>query len=192
MITPPFPPNEAERIKALHDLLILDTEPENRFDAQTVYCQAHFGVEFALVSLVDTDRQWFKSACGLDAKQTPRDISFCGHAILRDEVMVVRNALEDDRFHDNPLVIGPPFIRFYAGAPLRLSSGHLVGTLCLIDSKQRNLTDDDQKHLAILSHAVSMELENQGRIKDCTGYCLYGVLPQECPYKDTKYELPET
>lgn len=191
MKTPLLPQNEAERIAVLHDLLILDTEPEQRFDNIIAYAHSRFGVEIALVSLIDTDRQWFKSACGLDAKETPRNISFCGHAILRDEIMIVQNALTDERFFDNPLVAGAPFIRFYAGAPLKLSNGHAIGTLCLIDSKPKRLEIEEQEHLAVLAHMVAMELEHQGRIDDCRENCLYGHLPTKCPYQDSKYELPD-
>lgn len=190
MIKPSIPANESDRIRALRDLLILDSEPEARFDAITSYCQSRFGVQIALVSLVDTDRQWFKSACGLTAKETPRDISFCGHAILEDQVFIIPDARQDERFHDNPLVVGAPFIRFYAGAPLKLSSGHAVGTLCLIDSRPRKLADEEREHLEVLAHMVAMELENQGRISDCKGNCLYGHLPGKCPYADTRHELP--
>lgn len=190
MKAPPFPHNEAERIKVLHDLLILDTVPEMRFDAITTYCQSRFKTEIVLVSLVDTDRQWFKSACGLTATQTPRDISFCGHTILHDEVMVVKDARKDERFHDNPLVLGPPFIRFYAGAPLTLSSGHRVGTLCLIDQKPRQLEEEELDHLRVLAHMVSMELEHIGRIESCEGHCPYHVLAQNCPHKNSQHELP--
>ena len=191
MQAPRLPTNETERIQALRDLLILDTQPEERFDAITCYAQARFQVEIALISLVDTSRQWFKSACGLNASETPREISFCGHAILEDAVLEVRNALLDPRFADNPLVVGPPHIRFYAGAPLKLSSGHNVGTLCLIDSRPKYLLAEELDHLRVLAHMVSMELEHQGRIDDCSQNCLYGLLPIQCPYKDTKYELPD-
>lgn len=191
MQIPSLPRNEAERIQVLRDLLILDTPPEERFDVITSYCQSRFRVEIALVSLVDTDRQWFKSACGLTASETPRDISFCGHAILEDAVLEVRDALLDPRFADNPLVIGSPFIRFYAGAPLKLSSGHNVGTLCLIDAKPKALPEEELDHLKVLAHMVSMELENLGRIDDCSQNCLYGLLPIECSYKHTKHELPD-
>lgn len=191
MQSPKIPRNEEERIKVLHDLLILDTPPEDRFDTITAYCASRFQVEIALVSLVDVNRQWFKSACGLTATETPREISFCGHAILQDEVMEVRNALLDSRFADNPLVLGPPFIRFYAGAPLKHSSGNNLGTLCLIDSRPKRLEPEELEHLKVLSHMVAMELENQGRIDDCKANCLYGHLPEQCPYEHTKYELPE-
>jgi len=191
MLVPGIPQNEAERIQVLRDLLILDTEPEERFDVITAYCQSRFKVEISLVSLVDTDRQWFKSTCGLDAKETPRDISFCGHAILQDQVFIVKNALEDPRFADNPLVLGPPNIRFYAGAPLELSSGQTVGTLCIIDSKPKSLEPEEVDHLQVLAHMVSMELEGQGKIKNCRQNCLYGHLPMTCPYVHTKHELPD-
>jgi HPt (histidine-containing phosphotransfer) domain-containing protein len=190
MKTPLFPQSEVERIKALQDLLILDTPPEDKFDVITAYCQARFQVEIAVVSLVDSDRQWFKSICGLDAKETPRNVSFCGHAILNDTVMIVENALDDDRFFDNPLVVGPPNIRFYAGAPLKLSGGSNVGTLCLIDSTPKCLLKEELEHLVVLAHMVSMLLENVGRIEDCRGNCLYGKLDAECPYKSTKQPLP--
>lgn len=191
MLAPAIPQNEAERIQVLRDLLILDTEPEERFDSITAYAQSRFGVEIALVSLVDTDRQWFKSACGLDAKETPRDISFCGHAILQDGVFIVKNALEDERFADNPLVVGPPNIRFYAGAPLKLSSGQAVGTLCIIDPKPKSLDPEEADHLRVLAHMVAMELEGLGRIQNCRQHCLYGQLPMTCPYVHTKHDLPD-
>ena len=190
MQAPPFPHDEHERVRFLRNLLILDSEPEERFDAITAYCQSRFKTEIALVSLVDTDRQWFKSACGLAARQTPRDISFCGHAILADEVLLVKDASRDPRFADNPLVTGAPFIRFYAGAPLKLSSGHNVGTLCLIDSRPKGLADEELEHLKVLAHMVSMELENQGRIDNCRKNCLYGHLPGRCQYIQGQHELP--
>jgi GAF domain-containing protein len=191
MLAPGLPKNEAERIQVLRDLLILDTLPEERFDVITAYCQYRFRVEIALVSLIDTDRQWFKSSCGLSARETSRDISFCGHAILQDAVLVLPNTLLDPRFADNPLVAGPPFIRFYAGAPLKHSSGHNLGTLCLIDPRPHQIDEEELDHLQVLAHMVSMELESQGRIEDCKKFCLYGQLPEECKYVNTKHELPK-
>ncbi len=160
MQVPGIPRNEAERIQVLRELLILDTDPEERFDVITVYCQSRFDCAIALVTLVDSDRQWFKSACGLNVRETPRDISFCGHVILQDEVMVINDTLQDPRFADNPLVLGAPFIRFYAGAPLTLSSGHNVGTLCIIDPKPKRLAEEEVAHLEVLARLVSLELED--------------------------------
>lgn len=159
MNIPPTPPDEEERLRTLRELLILDTEPESRFDLITAYASSLFSVPIALVSLVDADRQWFKSRCGLDATETPRDISFCGHAILSDDILVINNALTDPRFADNPLVTGEPFIRFYAGAPLRMDNGARVGTLCLIDRVPRRLDDWELRHLADLARVVSRELQ---------------------------------
>lgn len=139
--------------------MILDTDPEGRFDLVTAYCQSRFRVAMALVTLVDTDHQWFKSACGLDVRETPRAVSFCGHAILGAGVMLVPDAHQDLRFHDNPLVIGPPYIRFYAGAPLVTRSGFAVGTLCLIDPWPRRIEPEEVAHLESLARAVSLELE---------------------------------
>ncbi|NPU91031.1 MAG: GAF domain-containing protein [Gammaproteobacteria bacterium] len=136
----------------------MDTPPEERFDRLTRLAKTLFGTEMALVSLVDTDRQWFKSRQGLDASETPRDISFCGHAILGSDILEVTDARQDPRFADNPLVVGPPHIRFYAGAPLKAASGHRVGTLCIIDSKPRQLTLRERNMLDDLAGCVEEEL----------------------------------
>ena len=131
MKTPEFPPNESHRLSALNELALLDTLPEERFDRLTRLAARTLDAPIALVSLIDKDRQWFKSRQGLGATETGRDISFCGHAILSEETLVIENALNDERFHDNPLVTGDPNIRFYAGAPLHDPQGHRVGTLCI-------------------------------------------------------------
>lgn len=142
MLKPPFPDNEAERLRALKALEILDTPAEERFDRLTRLAQHIMGVPVTLVSLIDAERQWFKSCQGLNVSETPRDISFCGHAILEPEVLVVANALEDPRFADNPLVQDAPNIRFYAGVPLMLSSGLRVGTLCAIDRQPHQVSSE--------------------------------------------------
>jgi GAF domain-containing protein len=108
--------------------------------------------------LIDADRQWFKSRCGLDAEQTPRDISFCGHAILGEKTFVVENTLKDERFSDNPLVTGPPDIRFYAGSPLRSVGGFKLGTLCIIDNEPRSFSADDVDLLDSFAEMVECEL----------------------------------
>lgn len=160
MIEPVIPANEADRLAALRALAVLDEPPEARFDRVTSLAQKIFDVPIALVSLVDADRQWFKSALGLDAAETPRSISFCGHAILSQQVFVVEDTLKDPRFFDNPLVSNKPFVRFYAGAPLRLSSGFVVGTLCIIDRESRHFDAQKIELLSELAELVVQELED--------------------------------
>ena len=159
MKTPDFPENEQSRLKKLKSLDVLDTEPEERFDRLTRMCKRLFGVPIALVSLVDENRQWFKSCVGLGVSETPRDISFCGHAILGDDVFVIANATDDVRFADNPLVTDEPHIRFYAGCPLRSLNGSKLGTLCIIDSKPRTMNQEDIETLKDLASMVERELE---------------------------------
>ena len=158
MQEPLIPENESSRLAALRRLGVLDTQAEERFDRITRIAKTHFGVAIALVSLVDADRQWFKSCQGIDASETPRNISFCGHAILREEVFVVTNAVEHPDFADNPLVIGPPNIRFYAGAPLHAPDGERVGTLCVIDPNPRDFCAQDVDVLRDLANCVEGEL----------------------------------
>ena len=147
MQSPNIPENEIERVAALHELHILDTTPEERFDRLTRLAKRLFDVPIALVSLVDTNRQWFKSCVGTDASETSRDISFCGHTMLGTEVFVIPDALEDERFADNPLVTDSPNIRFYAGCPISSIEGYNLGTLCIIDTKPRHFTEDDLEAL---------------------------------------------
>lgn len=152
------PLDEADRLEALHGLALLDTPPEERFDRITRLATRLFGVPVALVSLVDEDRQWFKSRVGLAVEQTGRDVSFCSHAILEDDVLVVPDALLDERFADNPLVTDAPGIRFYAGYPLRTATGQPVGTLCLIDHRPRDLDATERSSLVDLGRMVEGEL----------------------------------
>lgn len=140
MKTPEIPSNERERIAALDSLNVLDTPPEADFDAITSLAAHLLEVPIALVSLVDVDRQWFKSHCGLEVTETPRDVSFCGHVVAGGDLMVVPDAQEDRRFFDNPLVTGAPHVRFYAGVPLVMTDGFVVGTLCVIDHRPRELS----------------------------------------------------
>ena len=162
MQEPAIPANEAERLAALRALQLLDTPAEERFDRITRIAQRLFNVPIALVSLVDGHRQWFKSRQGLDATETPRNISFCGHAILQDGVFHVPNAAADSRFLDNPLVTGPPDIRFYAGAPLASPDGHRVGTLCIIDRIPKTLSEEELRTLRDLGEWVEDEFRHQG------------------------------
>ncbi len=158
MIKPAIPSDESRRLQTLRNLRILDTPPEERFDRVTRLAKQVFSTSIALVSIVDADRQWFKSRQGLDAEQTDRDISFCGHAILDDKIMVVNDALTDQRFHDNPLVCGDPNIRFYAGYPLAAPDGSRVGTLCIIDDKPKDLSKEQLQILRELGRMVEEEL----------------------------------
>ena len=158
MIPPATPVNEASRLDSLRSLDILDTSPEERFDRLTRLARRMFGVPIALVSLVDENRQWFKSCQGLSVSETPRDVSFCGHAILGDEILTIPDALLDERFRDNPLVVGDPNIRFYAGCPLKLSNGSKVGTLCLIDVQTRTMDEGDRALLRDLARLAEQEI----------------------------------
>jgi len=146
-------------LQTLRRLRVLDTDPESQFDAITRLVASLLDTPIALVSLVDADRQWFKSRYGLDAPETPRDISFCGHVVETDAPLIVENAKEDDRFVDNPLVDGAPHIRFYAGYPLRTPDGHTLGTLCAIDSTPRTLAPEKAEVIQLLAGQVVQLLE---------------------------------
>lgn len=157
MQTSPIPANESARIAALHALNILDTPTEERFDRLTRLARRAFNVPVSTVTMIDTDRQWFKSCGGLSVRQTPRDVSFCSHAILYDEILIVENALKDERFHDNPFVVQEPKIRFYAGCPL-IVNGYRMGTICVIDKKARTFSEEDRQILRDLANLAEQEL----------------------------------
>jgi GAF domain-containing protein len=140
----PLPPTETARQAALDAYHILDTSAEEAFDDLTALAALICGTPIALVSLVDTNRQWFKSRHGLDTTETPRDVAFCAHTILNDEIFVVPDSHHDQRFVENPLVTGDPNVRFYAGAPLTTSDGHALGALCVIDHVPRTLASTTQ------------------------------------------------
>ena len=155
----PLPADEDERIAALHGLGVLDTAPEPRFDRHTDDIAAILDVPVALVSLVDTDRQWFKSRHGTTIEQVPREMSLCAHAILGTDVLQIEDTLADPRFADNPLVAGGPRLRFYAGMPLTLDDGSRVGTLCVADHRPRHLDDDQLDALRRTAALVVRELQ---------------------------------
>ena len=157
----PLPPDEPARLRALHDTGVLDSAPEERFDRITRLARRVFDVPIALVSLVDAERQWFKSRQGIEIQETPRELSFCAHAIHDDRVFIVPDALTDPRFADNPAVTGEIRARFYAGRPIRMF-GRRVGTLCLVDRRPRELRDDDVRALNDLATLVEEELASGG------------------------------
>lgn len=175
-------PEENNRIESLRDQEILDTLPEKNFDQITFLAAQICGTPIALISLVDSKRQWFKSRFGLSETETSRDIAFCAHAILQDEIFVVENALQDERFSDNPLVTHGPKIQFYAGAPLLSPEGYPIGTICVIDSKPRSLTADQQSALKALSYQATQLLDLRYRLKKMTDS------EQKRIFKTTAYE----
>ncbi len=159
------PEDEERRLASLHELSILDTEPEERFDRITRLAAAVFDVPIALVSLVDKDRQWFKSCHGISATETSREVSFCAHVVCNRETMLVSDTLQDPRFGDNPLVVNDPRIRFYAGCPLILADGSCVGTLCLVDTRPRSLEGPDVGLLQDLRDLTVQELRGPDRFR---------------------------
>ena len=156
---PPKPKNEKKRLEILWQYDVLDTVPEQVFDDLTELAAHICEAPIAMITLVDEDRQWFKSKLGITATETSRDVSFCGHAILQNKLFIVPDAARDARFADNPLVKNDPKIRFYAGAPLVTHDGHAMGTLCVIDKVARTLRPDQKRALEILSRHVMTQLE---------------------------------
>lgn len=192
MKAPELPVDEPQRLQQLRALNLLHTPAEERFDRLTRLARRLFNAPVALVSLLEEDHQWFKSAAGYAAQTAPRNTSFCGHAILQDDVMVVENALEDERFHDNPLVNNELPVRFYAGCPLRTPSGAKVGTLCIIDHQPRHFDSEDYTTLRDLAAMAESELtafqtatsDELTRITNRRGFMTLGqLLLNECLVK---------
>jgi len=165
-MTTPIPKQEARRLKVLWQYDVLDTVAEEVFDDLTDLAAHICEAPIALISLVDEDRQWFKSRVGISLSETSRDISFCAHAILGDGLLIVPDATKDKRFKNNPLVTGKQKIRFYAGAPLITPEGHALGTLCVLGSKPRTLRPEQEQALRVLAHHVvsQLELPRQARV----------------------------
>ncbi|NNU82036.1 GAF domain-containing protein [Halovulum dunhuangense] len=166
---------EKYRLRTVDKYNILDTAPEKQLDQLTSLAAKICGTPMALISVIDEDRQWFKSNQGFDTKETPREHSFCTHAIEDDSIMVVEDATKDQRFAGNPFVVGAPDIRFYAGSPLVMENGHALGTLCVIDRKPRKLSENQLEILQILSDAAVTHLELRRALMDMK--LIEGILP---------------
>jgi GAF domain-containing protein len=181
-MTAPIPPNEAERLAALREYQILDTETERAYEDITTLAAYICEVPVAMISLVDESRQWFKSKLGLNRQETPRDVAFCAHAILQSEPLIVRDALKDGRFADSELVRRSPRIRFYAGFPLTTPEGFALGTLCTIDRRPRQLAPGQKNAMAALARQVMVLLDLR-RTSDRLAHALekvktlHGLLP---------------
>jgi len=160
-----LPPDEEERLAAVYRLGLLDTDAEERFDRHARIAAAAFDAPIALVTLIDRERQWYKAHYGFDFSETSRDMGFCSHAILQNEPLVVNDALRDDRFADNPVVIGDPHVRFYAGIPLHAADGARVGAFCIVDSKPRSLSAAQLRLLKDIARLIEEELEPRAAAK---------------------------
>lgn len=154
----PIPENEEERLEALRSLRLLDTPPEEQFDRITRLALRVFEVPISTLTLVDADREWFKSCQGLPSKEGERAISFCGHALVEDDMLVVSDASKDPRFADNPMVVGEPHIRFYAGVPVKDMNGFRIGVFCIKDRKPRDFSDEDARLLRDLAEWAMLEI----------------------------------
>ena len=177
----PKPKNEVQRIKILWQYDVLDTLPEAVFDDFTKLAALICDAPISLISLVDEDRQWFKSKVGVSLNETNRDVSMCAHAILQKDILIVPDATKDKRFYDNPLVIAAPKIRFYAGAPLISPEGQALGTLCVIDKKPRQLTSVQQEALRVLARLVMTQLNFRRQSRDAG--------PSRAEHEQLKHEL---
>ena len=159
MLTAPIPKNEKERLEALKRLAILDTKPEERFDVLTKEAVKKLKVPMSMLSILDADREWYKSCAGSIQKEGARDVSFCGHALLASDIFIVGDTLKDERFKDNPMVINAPFVRFYAGIALHdKKSGQPIGVFCVKDIKPRNLTIEETTTLLDIAERAEKEL----------------------------------
>lgn len=195
MKAPNTPQHEATRLNALRSLNILDTPAEERFDRVTRLAKRMFDVPIVLISLVDENRQWFKSSIGLNINETSREISFCGHTILGNEVLIIDDTTQDVRFADNPLVLREPYIRFYAGCPLRFVDGSRLGTLCIIDTSPRTLDEGETRALMDLAGLAENELvaielavlDNLTRLSNRRGFI---TIAQKCLDICARQEIP--
>jgi GAF domain-containing protein len=175
------PKNEVQRIKILWQYDVLDTMPEEVFDDLTSLAALVCAAPISLISLVDEDRQWFKSKIGVSLNETSRDVSMCAHAILQKDLLIVPDATKDKRFRDNPLVVSAPKIRFYAGAPLVSPEGCALGTLCVIDQKPRQLTAVQQQALRVLARIIMTQLNFRRQMREAG--------PSRADFEQLKHDL---
>jgi len=168
MIPAPIPANDNERLKALYQLLILDTPPEERFDRIVAFAADEFDMPVAQISLIDRDRQWAKARVGVEGCEMARDDSVCGHLLDKPDGLVVPDLTADERFHDNAALVGEAGLRFYAGSPLVMPDGHVMGALCVMDRRPRDFDATDRAILDALRDLVVMELAGQGKGDDAT------------------------
>lgn len=154
----PIPKNELQRIASLYAMNILDTPPEERFDRLTKSATQIFHVPISTLTLIDANREWFKSCQGLSKTEGDRAISFCGHALVEDEILVIPDTLKDKRFADNPMVVDYPYIRFYAGVPIKNKEGHRIGVFCIKDTKPREFSKEDEVILEGLASWAELEI----------------------------------
>lgn len=164
MLEPPFPENEEKRLNSLKELNLLDSEPEQSYDSITNLVKAFYEVPIVAISLIDSHRQWFKSIQGLDVCETSRGVSFCGHSILEDDLFIVTDAQDDERFADNPLVAADPNIRYYASTQLRADNGDKIGTLCLIDRRSRDIPRAKLEYLKYFAELIEIEFLSRRRL----------------------------
>jgi GAF domain-containing protein len=163
----PIPENDAARLETLRQYQVLDTDSEDVFDDLTKLAAYICDTPTALISLVDVNRQWFKARVGIQARETPRNISFCGHAIAHKGCFIIEDALFDHRFADNPLVTNEPFVRFYAGIPLVSPEGFAIGTLCVMDRKPRQLDEKQIEALEMLANQVMSQFDLRREVRFC-------------------------
>lgn len=166
VIKPGIPHNETERLEALYELDLLYSEPEEAYDEVAVLASQIAETPISLITLIDAEKQWFKSKVGTEGSETDREIAFCSHAILQEEPMIVGNMLEDERFAENPLVVNDPSVRFYAGFPLVTPEGYALGTLCVLDNKPRELSPDQIFGLQTLANQVLRTIRLRRALKD--------------------------
>ncbi|MES2205512.1 MAG: EAL domain-containing protein [Pseudomonadota bacterium] len=190
MQSAPIPADDAKRVLTLHSAQILDTPQEELFDRITRLASRLLNTPIALISLVDANRQWFKSKVGLDTTETPRDISFCGHAVLQEQPFVINDALEDPRFADNPLVVGPPYIRFYGGIPLLSIERHAIGVLCVIDHQPRVLNTQELSTLVDLAR-MAEELFQRRELALASNSILESLRDSEARYRQLIERSPD-